>query len=80
MLIFDTEVATGLVEKNLVTEGVKELGRFVGGSGDFQTSTDLEHAVESDVQLLHNSRLFKDEIVVTGWIYNVETGKTRHVA
>lgn len=79
MLIFDTAVATGLVEKNLGTEGVKELGRFVGGNGEFQTFTDLENAVKSDVQLLKDSRLFRDEIVVSGWIYDVETGKTRQI-
>jgi len=80
MLIFDTPTATGLVEKNLGAEGVKELERFVGGNGEFQTFPDLEKAVKSDVQLLKDSRLFKDEIVVTGWVYNVETGKTKQVA
>jgi carbonic anhydrase len=79
MLIFDTSTATGLVEKNLGVEGVKELGRFVDGNGDFQTFKDLENAVRSDVKLLKNSSLIKEEIVISGWIYEVETGKTRQV-
>lgn len=79
MLIFDTPTATGLVEKNLGPEGVKELGRFVGGNGEFQTFPDLEEAVKSDVKLLQESKLFSDQIVISGWVYEVETGKTRRV-
>ncbi|KAF7551904.1 hypothetical protein G7Z17_g4682 [Cylindrodendrum hubeiense] len=79
MLIFDTPTATGLVEKNLGAEGIKELERFVGGSGNFQTFSDLETAVKSDVKLLKDSSLFAEEIVISGWIYEVETGKTRQV-
>lgn len=79
MLIFDTPTATGLVEKNLGAEGVKELGRFVGGQGEFQTFPDLENAVKEDVKLLQDSALFAKEITISGWIYEVETGKTRQV-
>ena len=79
MLIFDTPTATGLVDKNLGDAGVKELNRFVGGTGDFQTFPDLEQAVRDDVKLLRDSALFAQEIVITGWIYEVETGKTRQV-
>jgi carbonic anhydrase len=79
MLIFDTHVATGLVEKNLGSEGLAELSRFVGGKGEFQTFPDLEEAVKSDFKLLKDSKLFSEEIVISGWIYEVETGKTRKV-
>jgi carbonic anhydrase len=79
MLIFDTPTATGLVEKNLGTEALEELKQFVGGEGNFQTFTDLETAVKQDVQLLKESSLFKKEIVISGWVYEVETGKTRQV-
>ncbi|KAK0385688.1 hypothetical protein NLU13_6865 [Sarocladium strictum] len=79
MLIFDTPTATGLVEKNLGAEGVKELRRFVGGNGEFQTFTNLEEAVKSDVSLLKESKLFSDKIVISGWVYEVETGKTRRI-
>lgn len=79
MLIFDTPTATGLVEKNLGDKAIKELGRFVGGNGEFQTFSDLENAVKNDVKLLKESSLFKEEIVISGWIYEVETGKTRQI-
>lgn len=79
MLIFDTPTATSLVEKNLAPGAKEELKRFVGGQGEFQTFPDLEQAVKDDVQLLKESKLFADEITVTGWIYEVETGKTRPV-
>jgi carbonic anhydrase len=79
MLIFDTPTATGLVEKNLGTEALRELKHFVGGGGNFQTFTDLENAVKDDVKLLKESNLFKREIVISGWVYEVETGKTRQV-
>jgi carbonic anhydrase len=79
MLIFDTPTATGLVEKNLGTQALKELEQFVGGNGNFQTFPDLEDAVKNDIKLLKDSSLFKKEIVISGWIYEVETGKTRQV-
>jgi carbonic anhydrase len=79
MLIFDTPTATGLVEKNLGADAKSELSRFVGGQGEFQTFTDLEKAVKDDIQLLKDSKLLSDGIVLSGWIYEVETGKTRQV-
>ncbi|KAL2065982.1 hypothetical protein VTL71DRAFT_2053 [Oculimacula yallundae] len=79
MLIFDTPVATGLVEKNLGQAGLKELEKFVGGKGEFQTFPDLEEAVRNDITLLRESSLFAKEIVVSGWIYEVESGKARRV-
>lgn len=35
MFIFDMFIVMGLVEKNFGFEGVKELGWFVGGNGEF---------------------------------------------
>lgn len=79
MLIFDTPTATGLVEKNLGVEAKAELSRFVGGQGEFQTFPDLEQAVKSDIELLKSSKLLGDHIVLSGWVYEVETGKVRQV-
>jgi len=79
MLTFDNPTATGLVEKNLGTAGVEGLKKFVGGEGDFQTFPDLEAAVKKDVQLLKDSELIPDDIVISGWVYEVETGKVRNV-
>lgn len=79
MLIFDTPAATGLVEKNLGPGAKAELAKFVGGQGEFQTFGDLEQAVRDDVQFLRESQLIGDDVVVSGWVYEVETGKTRQV-
>lgn len=79
MLIFDTPTATGLVQKNLGSGAIEELSRFVGGQGEFQTFPDVHQAVKDDVKLLKDSALFADDIVITGWIYEVETGKTKQI-
>lgn len=78
MLLFDTETATGLVEKNLGKEAKEELGEWVK-DGEFLTYTDLEKAVEEDVQMLRDTKLVHQNIVISGWIYEVETGFVRQV-
>ncbi|KAH8176729.1 carbonic anhydrase domain-containing protein [Sarocladium implicatum] len=80
MLIFDTPTATGLVEKHLGSGAKAELSRFVGGNGEFQTFPDLEQAAKDDIELLRSSKLLSDQIALSGWIYEVETGKVRQVA
>jgi len=76
MLTFDNPTATGIVDKNLGPEGKEALKAF---GGDFQPFPKLEEAVESDVRLLNNSPLIAEGVVVSGWVYEVETGKVRHV-
>jgi len=53
--------------------------KYVGGKEEFQTFTDLDEAVKKDVQLLKDSELIPDDIIISGWIYQVETGKVRSV-
>lgn len=76
MLLFDTPTATGLVEQNLGTEAVKELEVF---GSDFLTYTDLEENVKEDVKMLRETKLVHPDIVISGWVYEVETGKVRQV-
>jgi len=76
MLTFKNSDAEGVVEKNLGAEGVKGLKAF---GSDFLPFPDLDGAVKSDVELLKNSPLVPKTITVTGWIYEVETGKVRSV-
>lgn len=76
MLTFDNETATGVVEKNLGPEGKAELKKF---GGDFQPFPDLEKAVESDVSLLKESKLVAKGTTISGWVYDVETGKVRQI-
>ena len=76
MLTFKNEDATGIVKKNLGEEAVKELGNF---NSDFLPFPELEGAVESDVKYLRKSKLIPDKVKISGWIYEVETGKVKHV-
>jgi carbonic anhydrase len=46
---------------------------------DFLPFPDLEQTVEDDVKYLKASMLVPDSVAITGWIYEVETGKTRQV-
>jgi carbonic anhydrase len=42
---------------------------------DFHEFGDVEGAVRADVQWLHENKLILPETVITGWVYEVETGK-----
>ncbi|MCJ1390492.1 hypothetical protein MMC18_003352 [Xylographa bjoerkii] len=75
MLTFKNEDAHAVVEKNLGSEGKKELAGL-----DFQPFPNLEKGVEDDVKLLKTSKAIPDSVTITGWIYDVETGKVKQVA
>ncbi|OAL38379.1 hypothetical protein AYO20_02438 [Fonsecaea nubica] len=76
MMIFTNDDAYGLVEKNLGSDALAELN---ARKLDFLTFSDLEAQVKKDVQYLKDSKLVPDNIVISGWIYQVETGKTVRV-
>jgi carbonic anhydrase len=76
MLTFDNAAATGIVEQNLGVEAKEALSAF---GGDFQPFPKLEEAVRDDVKLLKETPLIKDEVTISGWVYEVETGKVRQV-
>jgi carbonic anhydrase len=46
---------------------------------DFLPFADLEKAVEDDVEFLKRSKLVDNSVLISGWVYEVETGKTRRV-
>lgn len=46
---------------------------------DFLPFPDLEKAVAEDVEFIKQSKLVPDSIVVSGWVYEVETGRTKRV-
>lgn len=45
----------------------------------FQPFPELENAVKSDVKLLRESKVVPDDVVISGWVYEVETGRVRRV-
>lgn len=73
MLTFDNATAKGLVKKNKGEAAAKEVEDI-----DFLTFPELEAEVKSDVQWLQ-ARAVERDIRITGWVYEVETGKARKV-
>jgi carbonic anhydrase len=76
MLTFKHSDAVGVVEKNLGSEAVEELK---GRVPDFLPFPELEAAVKDDIQYLRATKLVPGSVTISGWIYEVETGKTRRV-
>jgi len=74
MLTFKNEDAHAIVKKNLGPEAAEELKDL-----DFQPFPDLEAAVKDDVEYLKKSKAVADNIPVSGWVYEVETGAVKHV-
>ncbi|XDG05917.1 hypothetical protein ABKA04_005532 [Annulohypoxylon sp. FPYF3050] len=74
MLTFSNEDAHGLVKKNLGPGAAAEIATL-----DFLTISNLEDAVKEDVDYLKKSPTVPDDIVISGWIYEVETGKVKQV-
>ncbi|GAA6050510.1 hypothetical protein JCM3770_005575 [Rhodotorula araucariae] len=76
MLTFTSDDAKGLVRKRegITAEGIKEVDRL-----DFCEFADLEQSVKDDVDAIRAHPLLLGETVVSGWVYEVETGKVRRV-
>ena len=74
MLTFKNEDAHGVVKKNLGEEAAGEIAGL-----DFQPFPELEKAVEDDVKLLRGSKAVPDTVTLSGWVYEVESGKVRQV-
>lgn len=76
MLTFKNEDAYAVVEKQL---GAKARSELEGKEFDFLPFKDLETAVRDDVRWLKGSNLIPDDVEVSGWVYDVKTGKTGRV-
>lgn len=74
MLTFKNEDAHAVVAKNLGDGASRELEGL-----DFQPFPALEKAVEDDVQFLKGSKAIPDSVNISGWVYEVETGKVKNV-
>jgi carbonic anhydrase len=70
MVTFSTQHLRDLVKKSPATsDDVDKI--------DFLEFSDAEAAVKSDVQWLKEEPLVLPETTISGWIYEVETGKVR---
>ncbi|KAI1100385.1 carbonate dehydratase [Jackrogersella minutella] len=74
MLTFSNEDAHGLVKKNLGPSAAAEIATL-----DFLPFGNLEDAVREDISFLKGSATVPDDVIISGWIYEVETGKVRRV-
>lgn len=72
MLTFQNSDALKVVYDN-VGAGV------LASTYDFQPFSDLEGSVKEEVEWLKSHPALLNETNVTGWVYEVETGKTRKV-
>jgi carbonic anhydrase len=74
MLTFTDDVAHGIVKKNLGDEAAGEIKGL-----DFLPFPELEEAVKGDVEYLRGKKVIPEDVVITGWVYEVETGKVKQV-
>jgi len=72
MLTFTNTDALTVVAKNVGT-GV------LASTFDFQPFPDLEKGVKDDVEWLKSHSALVKDIAISGWIYDVKTGKTSKV-
>ncbi|KAF7894349.1 uncharacterized protein EAF01_009800 [Botrytis porri] len=76
MLTFGNEDAVKLVEERL-GEGAKKELRIFGG--EFLPFQDLEQEVRRDLEWLRGVEAIPEKVAVSGWVYEVESGKVRRV-
>jgi carbonic anhydrase len=74
MLTFKNKDIYGAVEKNLGSDARKEVEGL-----DFQPFPDLEESVKSDVEWLRGKKSIPKDVVISGHVYEVETGKVRQI-
>lgn len=71
MLTFDNDTLRGIVRERLGADA---------SDIDFLPFSDVEQSVRDDVEIIRNSPLIPNEIPVTGFVYDVKTGKVHEVA
>lgn len=76
MLTFENRDIYPIINKNL---GQGATGELEAQSFDFLPFPDLEEAVREDVAFLRKSQLVARGLDVSGWVYEVETGRVRRV-
>ncbi|KAG9238608.1 beta carbonic anhydrase clade D [Amylocarpus encephaloides] len=77
MLTFEETDAANMVRQNLGDEGIKAIAD--GFAGKFLPFPDVEAAVKSDVEWLKQNKAIPEGTKISGWVYEVETGKVKSV-
>ncbi|KAK1752935.1 carbonic anhydrase [Echria macrotheca] len=76
MLTFKNRDAYSRVREHLGPPAHAEL---TARSFDFLPFPELDEAVADDVEFLRDSRLVPEHVTISGWVYDVKSGKTRRV-
>jgi carbonic anhydrase len=74
MLTFKDEDAHGAVKKNIGEKAAKSIKGL-----KFLPFSDLETAVKDDLKFIRENDAVPEGITISGWVYEVETGKVRKV-
>lgn len=74
MLTFTNKDAHAVVSDKLGATAAAEIATL-----DFMPFPDLEQAVKDDVAFLKKQAAIPKDITITGWVYEVETGRVRKV-
>lgn len=74
MLTFTNEEAHALVSKQLGGTAAAEIATL-----DFLPFSNLDEAVKEDVAFLNKQSAVPKDVAISGWVYEVETGKVRQV-
>lgn len=74
MVTFSNADALAVVEKNLGEAAKKECEGL-----DFLPFGHEEEGVKDDLEFLRKSKAIPESVKISGWVYEVETGKVREV-
>ncbi|KAI3392349.1 hypothetical protein diail_5863 [Diaporthe ilicicola] len=74
MLTFANEDAHSLVAERLGATAAAEIATL-----DFLPFSSLDDAVNEDMEFLKRQSAVPEDVTLTGWVYEVETGKVRQV-
>ncbi|KAL8894987.1 MAG: hypothetical protein Q9192_003916 [Flavoplaca navasiana] len=74
MMTFKNEDIHAVVDTQLGAEAKAELAGM-----DFQPFPCLEDGVRDDVEFLKRSKAIPDSVAISGWVYEIESGKVRQV-
>ena len=75
----ETLAAVGMVDHRLTYYRGEAAAELKQRNVDFLSFPQLESAVEDDVKFLRGTKLVPDNVTISGWVYEVETGKTKRV-
>lgn len=74
MMTFKNEDVYAVVETQLGPGAKEELAGL-----DFQPFPHLEDGVKDDIEFLRRSKAIPDSVTISGWVYEIESGKVRQV-